>query len=330
MPTYNRPTALARTLDSLVATAPVSDGLELVVVDTGPAAAGAEAIAAERGVRYERAVDTGVSAARNRGAASASGELLLFIDDDIVVGRDTLDRHQAIHAEHERCLVSGHWEFDPELRSALERTPLGRFRLEREDAYNHPHGVPVREQSGRVHPLTLAAGNLSIRRDVFWALDGFDESFPVGAEDQDLSWRARKAGCTLIYDYAIRVIHNDQHTDLEALCRRQERSATGAVYFARKHADAPASAMVTLNAPLSRSDPPRLILRKLFRSVLSRGPVLAVVRRLVKLVESVRAGGGWPLESLYNATSGLYVFRGVRRGFRLTSREPWTPGHRAE
>ena len=75
------------------------------------------------GARYLRCADRGVSVARNHGASEASGELLLFVDDDIVVGESNLRQHEAIHASNERCLVSGHWEFDPELRRKLEALP---------------------------------------------------------------------------------------------------------------------------------------------------------------------------------------------------------------
>jgi GT2 family glycosyltransferase len=305
-----------------------ADQLEILVVNTGSGNTGAESVARALGARYERHADAGVAAARNHGAARASGELLVFVDDDIVVGPENLRQHEAIHAEYERCLVSGHWEFDPETRRALESTPLGSYRLAREDLYNAPHGIAIADQSGRMHPQTLAAGNLSIRRELFLSLEGFDERFPVGAEDQDLTWRARNAGYTLVYDYAIRVIHNDQHADLEALCRRQERSAMGVVYFVRKHADAPVTPMVDLNAPLRWTDPPRLVLRKISRTLLSRRIPLQLARRLVKVIEVVRPNGGWPLEFLYNGIIGLYVFRGVRSGFRLTSHDPWPAAHK--
>ena len=242
----------------------------------------------------------------------------MFVDDDIIVGKDNLARHHSIHRQSPRCLVSGHWEFDEQLRVQLARSPLGRFRLVYEDAYNRPHGVEVSETRGQVHPLTLAAGNLSLRADLFRSLGGFDEGFPIGAEDQDLTWRARRAKCTLIYDFDIRVVHNDQHRDLRALCLRQERGAIGTVFFVRKNPDAPVPRMLELNGPLHRNDRPRLILRKVVRRALSMRPMLALAERLVSLVERVRPRGGWPLEALYRVVGGLYVFRGVREGYRLT------------
>ena len=182
---------------------------------------------------------------------------------------------------------------------------------------------------GQVHPRTLAAANLSIRADTFWSLDGFDERFPVGAEDQDLTWRAAKAGCLLVYDYDIRVIHNDQHSDLVSLCRRQERGAIGTVYFARKNPDAPAFPMLTMNGPVRREDSARAVVRKLSRALLSRRVPLALAHRLVRVVELARPNGGWPLEFLYRAVGGLHVFRGVRRGLRLTSGDNWARAHQA-
>jgi GT2 family glycosyltransferase len=329
VPTYDRPAALARTLAALRAMDVPQDQLEILVVDSGPLAGGSEHVAEAHSARYSRRPDDGVSAARNQGASLASGELLLFVDDDIVVAPDNLRRHQAIHREHERCLVSGHWEFDPELRRRLDQTPLGRFRLSYEDLYNRPAGVHSDHRTGQVHPRSLAASNLSVRADVFRSLGGFDERFPVGAEDQDLTWRAARDGCLLVYDFGITVIHNDQHADLAALCRRMERGAMGTVYFSRKNPEAPAAEMLTLNGPVQRGDSARAIARKLSRDVLSRGAPLAIAHRVVGLVERVRPNGGWPLEFLYRAVGGLHVFRGVRRALRLTRVDSWAPAHEA-
>jgi GT2 family glycosyltransferase len=317
VPTYNRPTALARTLGALRALDFPRDLLEIIVVDTGAPGGEAASVADSHGASYARCPTRGVAAARNHGARQASGELLLFVDDDIVVGPSNLSQHEAIHATCDRCLVSGHWEFDPELRRRLEATPLGRYRLAYEDLYNRPAGADGNASSGRVHPRTLAASNLSVKAEVFWSLDGFDESFPVAAEDQDLTWRAAQSGCTLVYDFDIRVVHNDQHADLDALTMRLERSAMGVVVFTRKNPDAPAVEMVAVNGPVQRGDSVRTVARKLSRDVLSRRTPLALAHRVVKLAERMRPNGGWPLEFLYHAVGGLHVFRGVRRGLRL-------------
>jgi GT2 family glycosyltransferase len=329
VPTYSRPEALARTLDALITMDFPPELYEIVVVDTGSGELRAEDVTRSDRIIYRRYPDLGVAAARNRGAALASGELLLFVDDDIVVGEGNLRQHEAHHRSTKRCLVSGHWEFDPALRTKLEQSALGRYRLDYEDRYNKPNAVGIGQDHGQVHTLTLAASNMSIRREVFLMLGGFDERFPVAAEDQDLTWRARGAGCTLIYDYDIGVIHNDQHRDFTTLCRRLERASVGTVYFAAKNRDAPRPTMLELNGPIRRHDSRRLVIRKLARSFLSHGFPLKLAHGIVRLAERTAPRGDRLLEWVYNAVGGLYVFRGVRLGLQLTSGESWPSAHQA-
>jgi GT2 family glycosyltransferase len=327
VPTYNRPTALARTLAALRGMDFPAERLEIVVVDTGSENSKSGRLARSHGARYARYPDLGAAAARNHGARLAPGKLLMFIDDDIIVGESNLRQHEALHMSNERCLVSGHWEFDPAVRRELERSPLGRWRLSYEDLYNKPSGVAGNARQGRVNPKTLSTHNLSVRASAFWSLGGFDERFPVGAEDQDLTWRAARADYLLVYDYDIRVINNDQHSGLIALCRRQERGAVGTVYFARKNPDAGNFPMLAVNGPVRREDSARIVVRKLSRAFLSRRGPLMLAHHLVRAVELARPNGGWPLEFLYRALGGLYVFRGVRRGLRLTSCDEWPSAH---
>jgi GT2 family glycosyltransferase len=329
VPTYNRPDALARTLDALVAMNFPDDLYDIVVVDTGSSELGAEDITASHDAQYLHLPDVGVAAARNRGAEMATGELLLFVDDDTVVEESNLRQHEAIHREGEKLVVCGHRSLDRAVRALLEDSAFGRYRLAYEDRYNKPYGPDPGQDRGRVYPLVLTGANLSIREKVFRCLGGFDERFPVGAEDQDLTWRARQAGCTLIYDYRIQAVHNDQHRDPGDLRRRIERAAVGTVYFSCKNRDAPRPVMVEINGPIRRDDTPRLIARKLTRSFLSHRIPLRVLEEVVRVSERLMPHGGRTLEWLYNALDGLYVFRGVRRGLMLTSGSSWPSAHQA-
>ena len=328
VPTFQRAAALRRTLDALCALDYPAELLEIIVVDDGSTDSTAGVVAGLPRVIYARQSNSGVAVARNHGARLANGEILMFVDDDIVVAPDNLRRHLTVRADHGDCIVSGHSEFDHELRAELANTPFGRYRLWTEDVAK----TDLASQwgaAGQIEPPTVATQNITISRETFGRLDGFDERFPVGAEDQDLCWRARAAGCAIVHDYDIRVIHNDQHVDLLALCKREERGAVGAVCLARKHPELPAPPALALNGPLSASDRPRVVIRKLVRSVLSQPLALRAARRLVAVAEAVHPDGGRPLMWLYRSVTGLYVFRGVRRGFRVTATDTWLPAHRA-
>jgi GT2 family glycosyltransferase len=87
--TRERPTTLARCLDSLLLVE--YPRVEIVVVDNDPATGEtAELVAKEyapHGVGYVCERRRGLAAAHNRGVQMASGELLAFTDDDVVVDR---------------------------------------------------------------------------------------------------------------------------------------------------------------------------------------------------------------------------------------------------
>jgi glycosyltransferase involved in cell wall biosynthesis len=82
VPTRDRPHALGRCLTALARQQ--AGEAEVIVVDDGSDAAEAVAGAAAAldGARLIRAAGRGPAAARNLGARAASGELILFIDDD--------------------------------------------------------------------------------------------------------------------------------------------------------------------------------------------------------------------------------------------------------
>jgi GT2 family glycosyltransferase len=303
--------------------------LEVLVVDDGSTDSTPAIATTFPRIRFVRQPNRGVSAARNHGAQLAIGEILIFFDDDIAVSTDNIRRHLAARELYAECVVAGHSEFDRRLREQLLSSPLGRFRVWCEDVVQSCEAERWGTR-GRVEVPTVDTQNMSIARSLFWRIGGFDERFPVGAEDQDLCWRARSAGAVVVRDHDIRVIHNDQHRDLVSLCHREERGAIGIVYMTRKHPDFPTPASLELNGPLRLTDPPRLATRKLVRSAMTRPIALAAAHRLIHAVETVRPRGGWPLEYLYRAITGLYVFRGTRQGMRLTRGQTLRRAHKTQ
>lgn len=82
IPTFNRRQYLCRAIDSIVAqTLPVD---EIIVVDDGSTDGSAELIETKYGsqVRIVRQEHSGVSVARHRGVAEATGEWIAFLDSD--------------------------------------------------------------------------------------------------------------------------------------------------------------------------------------------------------------------------------------------------------
>src|SRR5437660_1475142 len=83
VPTRNRSSYLEVAIASIAPQAAAEGAEVLVIDDAGPTAA-ARALAARFGARYEaHPGPLGLNAARNTGVERSSGELVVFVDDDI-------------------------------------------------------------------------------------------------------------------------------------------------------------------------------------------------------------------------------------------------------
>jgi len=91
IPAHDEAPVIGATLDALaIATTGRQDGVEIIVVDDSSPDATA-AIARGRGARVVPVDVRHIAAARNAGAAAASGDRLLFVDADTLVGRAAID-----------------------------------------------------------------------------------------------------------------------------------------------------------------------------------------------------------------------------------------------
>ena len=245
VPVRDRPGELARLLGALAATAP---GIaEVVVVDDGSTDPDATArVAADHGARVVRhPVSRGPAAARNTGAAAATGELVAFLDSDVVPEPGWLAPLLGHLADPAVVLAAPRivaWEASPAdasvgatLTSNVRKSPrsiarrtVARYEERRSSLDLGPRAAPVTARS-RVAYVPSAA--LVVRREALGA--GFAEDMPV-AEDVDLVWRLAAAGWRLRYEPSSRVAH--EHRDaVGAWLERKAFYGTGAAPLALRH-----------------------------------------------------------------------------------------------
>lgn len=166
---------------------------ELVVVNDGSPAEDLEflhGVTAPFPIRVVHQPNAGQSAARNRGANVATGELLAFLDQD-----------DAWHPEHLEVLCrpfrDDHdvvWSYSDFDEIDTEGRCVTRF-------YLREHGVahPKNSLSACLeHDLMVLPSASIVRREAFHALGGFDETLR-GYEDDDLYVRAFRAGNRFVF-----------------------------------------------------------------------------------------------------------------------------------
>ena len=179
---------------------------EVIVVDDGSVDRSLD-IAAESGATIVRAGrQAGPGAARNLGASRSSGDLLVFLDADVLVHPDTLSRIQArFDAEPALDALIGSYDDDP---------PAPGFASQYKNLLNH-----YVHQHGHPEATTFWSACGAIRREVFLSERGFDESYRRPAiEDISFGYRLRRAGRRIALDGAIQVTHLKRWT-LGALLR---------------------------------------------------------------------------------------------------------------
>jgi len=189
---------------------------EIVLVDTGssdPATREyyAELVADARVKIVERAGTFNYSAANNLGVAHASGEVLIFLNNDTeVLEADWIDE-LAGWAERPEIGVVGCKLIRPDgtiqhagIVMGVEGHGSHAFDGDRENDYG-PFGTP--EWYRDYQAVTGAC--MAMRRAVFEQLGGMDELYQVGFNDIDMCLRAVRAGYRVAYTPFARLLHHE-------------------------------------------------------------------------------------------------------------------------
>lgn len=164
IPNYNYEKFIGAAIESALAQS--HKKLEIVVVDDGSSDNSCE-VAAQYPVKLLRQTNAGVSAARNRGAAEATGEMFVFLDAD-----DLLEPYYVA-----TCL------------DALEKSrPHVGYAYTQMRYFGDQTGV---HKSGPFSKRRILRGNLvnasaMVRRRAFEQAGGFREDWRLGWEDYEL------------------------------------------------------------------------------------------------------------------------------------------------
>lgn len=195
IPVYNGEDFLVQCLDGIFASE--YNFFEVIVADDGSTdksaaisrAQGANVLSTERR-------QSGPAAARNIAAEKAVGDILLFVDADVVVNKNTLTQVAAHFQKNtEISALFGSYDDAP-----FEQNFLSQYR---NLLHHYVH------QNSSCEASTFWAGLGAIRREVFLEVGGFDANqFPVPSiEDIELGTRLRSKGYEILLAKEIQVKH---------------------------------------------------------------------------------------------------------------------------
>ncbi len=199
IPVFNGGSELQECLDAIGAS---SYGVhECILVDDASTDGGTQRIAETHDARVIHLEDRqGPATARNRGVEEASGDLIFFVDADVVVHPDALGiAVKVFETEPETAAVFGSYDDEPGHRSFLSQ-----YR----NLFHH-----WVHQTGQSEASTFWTGCGVIRRDVFLTMKGFNANFQrPSIEDIELGSRLRRSGYRIRLEKAMLCKHLKQWT----------------------------------------------------------------------------------------------------------------------
>ncbi|MEU7868954.1 glycosyltransferase [Dactylosporangium sp. NPDC049140] len=328
IPNFDKGRSLAACLDAVFAQAPAPD--EVIVVDDA-STDGSAGLASRYDIRLLRnAVNRGVSHARNRGAAAATGDVLVFVDSDVALAPGALANAVAELERHPSCgVVQGIYADRPMFPGG------GAVAAYKTRAEHH-----WRSRRAGVVDATLFALT-AVRREAWEAVGGFDETL---RDAEDVEWGTRLPDAWEIRMSADVLGHHDDADRLRPYLREVFRRArtyattlTARPVRRRRGIDVAAVATMTSAAavlpgvalavwrPWLAFVPVLALLGFLVldRAVLRYGPSFVVIRYLTHVVEFAgMALGSRRLQQAFAAlfavalATGLVLFLGA---------QDWTP-----
>jgi GT2 family glycosyltransferase len=200
IPTYGREDVLCHTLQQLLGQDRPPD--EILVIDQTPqhepaTEAFLNQLATEGTIRLIHQDMPSASRARNRGIMEATGDILLFLDDDILIEKDFVRAH--LHNFHDpsvAAVTGAIWSERGQMLPLIheppaitQQQPLGWMQMPPNLAF-------------RTEKILVLSGNCSVRRSVAQHIGGFDENY--GRYDYhadfDFGWRIHRAGGKILHE----------------------------------------------------------------------------------------------------------------------------------
>jgi len=204
IPTFNRPKRVWITVESLLGQSRKPSNV-LIIDQTHPSSAPPANVvkAFEKngiGLRWRTRSDANLCGARNDAIEVSQADLCLFIDDDVLVPRDLLEKHERKYMENPKLTAVG-----GQVWHRRDDFDLGALSITR------PRNGTVRASNfeGVLESGPLFGCHFSIRRSTAWEIGGWDEAFVGSAnwEEGDLVHRLKAAGFQFVFDGSIWLIH---------------------------------------------------------------------------------------------------------------------------
>lgn len=228
IPAQNEARFIQRDLRSIHAFLNGRQDYEIIVVDNASTDETAALAAAEGAQVISVPYKTTPTKVRNIGVAQAKGDVLVFLDGDVYLTDQWIDRFESLLPEirANRLVTGSTLDVDPEA-SWIAKAWFGPL-FERQDVF-------------------VNGGHLMMSRNLFDQIGGFDETLETG-EDTEICLRAQHNGATIRCDKQLHAVHMGYPNDLGHFFRRERWHGKGNFQTCKQITSSKIPALVLLHA----------------------------------------------------------------------------------
>ncbi len=158
---------------------------------------------------------SGVASARNYGVSKSTGELLIFIDDDIIITPESITKTINFFEQNNvDVALNLNWKYPNELISEIQKHAFGRYLIHYGFTCLEGRGWANRIFTNRnnYQEIELASScYLAILKDTFAKVQGYTETFKyAGAEDYDFASKLKNNHIKTYILPNCYVLHNEE------------------------------------------------------------------------------------------------------------------------
>lgn len=171
----------------------------------------------------------GVASARNYGANQAHSFKLIFVDDDMIVNRETILKSINFLDTTKKKSYNANWDYEKELLSQISKTQFGRYLIH----YNFTslkgwnNNTIEWKDNALIKSKGITSQFFAIKKEDFDFVGGYNESFPfAGFEDYELNIKLKEKGIENYIDTEVLIYHNEfDRVNVINWMQRQKRGA---------------------------------------------------------------------------------------------------------
>ena len=185
----------------------------------------------------------GLAETRNKGIANTNGDLIIFLDAEMLVYPDYIENHVKRHEKSENLVLTGSMYYYCLNRRAQKKVADQNIHILSEEFkkliqfkdyfYTNiivPYGDDLDQL--RIPWIACMGGNLSVKRILLDRSGWFDPKFiGYGWEDWELGYRLHQCGATFKVDHGVATIHQEHPVNR----KRVQESLNNYRYFKEKH-----------------------------------------------------------------------------------------------